>query len=148
VVLVILLTAFAVQMAVAKVWAQPYPAFFQPSFGGAVSPAGTTVMEEPTITVTYTDGTVMTVSHNDVMAKSQSLRLAVFTSAFSPDSPRLSAPGTVAWLGQRLTELGHGRHPARAVIQWREVTYDLGDRRPPRSATTDRTTITFGGERD
>jgi hypothetical protein len=88
------------------------------------------------------------VSHNDVMAESQSLRLAVFKSAFSPDSPRLSAPGTVAWLEQRLTELGGGRQPTRAVIEWREVTYDLEDRSAAQATTTDMTTLTFGGERD
>jgi hypothetical protein len=144
VVLVAVLVVFAVQLAATKIWAEPYPGLFQPSFGGAVPPAGTAVVEEPTVTVDYTDGTSATFSHLQVMAQSKSLPLAVFKSAFGPDSPRRSAPDTISWLERRLSDLGGGRQPERAVIEWRDVTYHLDDGLPPRSVDTDDTVITFG----
>jgi hypothetical protein len=144
VVLVVILVGFAGQLAVTKAWGEPYPGLFQPSFGGAVPPVGTAVVHEPTVIVLYADKTSATFSHLDVMAQSQSLPLAVFTSAFGPDSPRRSAPDTIAWLERRLADLGGGRRPERAVIEWRDVTYHLDDGRPPDSTVTDRTVITFG----
>jgi hypothetical protein len=142
----VILVGFAVQLALSMIWREPYPGLFQPSFGGAVDPAGTEVVEEPTVTVEYTDKTRAVVSQLQVMAQSQSLPSAVFKEDFGPESPRRSAPDTIAWLGRRLSDIGGGRQPERAVIEWRDVTYHLTDGRPPDSTVTDRLVITFGAE--
>lgn len=147
VLLALVLLVFVGQLGVLRVAREPYPGLFQPSFGGKVTGGSTTAISEPTVTATYTDGSTATFTHRAVMAQSQSLPSAVFSSAFAPDSPRRSAPETVRWLRQRLTDLGGGRHPERAVINWRTVTYDLHDELPPRVATTERTVYTFGGQR-
>ena len=99
------------------------------------------------VTVSYTDGSTTAFTHLQVMAQSTSLPLAVFRNAFGPNSPRRSDPDTVAWLEQRLSDLGGGRRPVQAIVSWRAVVYDLDGRRPPRVTTTDRTVISFGGER-
>jgi hypothetical protein len=143
----LLLVAFVVQLAVARVAQQPYPGLFQPGFPGRSVGARTMTVRQPAVTVTYTDGSTTTFTHLQVMAQSRSLPLAVFRSAFGPDSPRRSDPDTIAWLERRLSDLGGGRRPDHAVLSWRAVVYDLDDERPPRVTTTDRTVISFGGER-
>ena len=143
----VLLLVFVAQLGVTKVWSEPYPGLFQPAFGGSVDEAGTTSVMEPTVTASYADGTTESFSHRDVMAQSKSLQVAVFTSAFGPDSPRRDDPETVAWLERRLAVLGGGKQPESAVLDWREVTYDLADEQAPRSSTTERTTIDFGSAR-
>jgi hypothetical protein len=143
----LVVVAFVVQLVMIKVWHEPYPGLFQPAFGGRHARGGTTTVQQPTVTATYTDGTTTTFGHRDVMARSKSLQLAVFRSAFGPDSPRRSDPDTLAWLNRRLSDLGGGRQPDYAVLSWRAVAYDLDGDRPPRVTTTDRTVISFGGER-
>ncbi len=143
---IVVLVGFLVQLGVTVVWREPYPGLFQPSFGsGQVSEDGTTIVQEPTVTVTYTDGGGGTFTHRQVMAESKSLQLTVFRSAFGPDSPRRTDPETIAWLEHRLSDLSGGRQPARAVLVYNAVAYDLSGQRPPQASTTDRTVISFGG---
>ena len=131
------------------IWREPYPGLFQPSFGsGQVSEDGTTVVQEPTVTVTFADGGTATFTHRQVMAESKSLQLTVFRSAFGPDSPRRTDPETIAWLGQRVSDLAGGRQPEQAVLAYDAVTYDLFGQRPPQATTTDRAIISFGDARD
>ena len=144
----LVLVAFVLQLGVTVAWREPYPGLFQPSFGsGQVSNDGTTVVQEPTVTVAYADGVISTFTHRQVMAQSKALQLTVFRSAFGPDSPRRSDPATIAWLEQRLSELADGRQPEQAVLVYHAVAYDLLGQRPPQVTTTDRTVISFGGDR-
>jgi hypothetical protein len=146
-VFVLLPLAFALQLGVVHVAEEPYPGLFQPSFGGKVVGGRTASTAEPLVTATYEDGSTATFSHRQVMAQSRSLPSIVFASAFDPRSPRHSAPATVAWLEHRLTDLGGGRHPERAVIEWRTVAHPLDGAGPARASTTARTSYTFGGGR-
>ncbi len=143
----LLLIGFVVQLAVAKVWTEPYPGLFQPGFGGFGGaqgrPENMATVPEPTVMATYADGSTSTFSHRDVMERSKSGRMAVFQSAFGTDSPRRSDPQTVAWLQERLTELDGGRRPVSAVISWRDVAYDVDTRQPGRIVTTDSVVISF-----
>lgn len=144
----LVLMGFVLQLAVTVAWREPYPGLFQPSFGsGQVSNDGTTVVQEPTVTVAYTDGVTSTFTHRQVMAQSKALQLTVFRSAFGPDSPRRSDPATIAWLEKRLSELAGGRQPEQAELVYHAVAYDLLGQRPPQATTTDRTVISFGGDR-
>jgi hypothetical protein len=145
--LALILGAFLAQVTVTQVWREPYPAVSQPRFG-VVSPAGTAVVLEPTVVVTYADGSTATFNHLDVMAASKSEPVVAFRSAFGPDSPRRTEEGTVSWLENRLAELHNGDAPQSAVIEWGQVSYDLDEERPPTTQTVDRTEITFGGQLD
>ena len=87
VILALILIGFVAQVAVTQIWREPYPAVSQPRFG-VVSPAGTAVVMEPTVTVTYAGGATAEFNHLDVMAESKSEPVVAFRSAFGPDSPR------------------------------------------------------------
>jgi hypothetical protein len=143
--LALLLIIFPAQLAVLVIWGEPYPGLFQPKFGGELPVNGTVRAQEPILTVTFTDGSSSTFSHLQVMDQAKSLPLSIFRSAFGPTSPRRSDPRTVAWLKDKLHELGGGREPEQAVIDWRTVTYDLDEQRPPTYISTDRTVVTFRG---
>ena len=144
----LVLVGFVVQLAVTALWREPYPGLFQPSFGsGQVSDDGTTIVQEPIVTVTYADGGTTTFTHRQVMAQSKSLQLTVFRSAFGPHSPRRADPETVAWLERRLSDLAGGRAPERASLVYNAVAYDVWGQRPPQATSTDRTVISFGGDR-
>ena len=144
-VFVLVLAGFAMQVAVDEVWREPYPGLFQPAFGGTGPEAGVVESDEPTVTVAYADGSTETFTHLEVMAQAKSSPTRVFSTAFRPESPRRDLPGTVAWLEERVSDLGGGREPVRAVISWRTVRYDLDDDGPPRVTVGDRTVIPFGG---
>jgi hypothetical protein len=150
-----LLVGFTAQMAVTKVWREPYPGLFQPGFGGfggqQGQPGTMATVPAPTVTATYADGSTATFSDRDVMARSKSAPAAVFRSAFAaagPGSPRLRPldPRTSAWLDARLTELGGGRRPTSAVIAWHQVTFDVATRRPVGTATTDTVSVSFAAQ--
>lgn len=142
----VVLLVFAAQVAVTEGHREPYPALFQPSFGnGSVTPEGTTLRPQTTVTAVFADGTTASFGHMEVMAQSLSSPWRVLRSAFGPDSPRRTRPATVAWLEHRLYELT-GRHPQTAVVEWSDVAYDINDERPPESTVTDRYVISFGGE--
>lgn len=145
--LALVLLGFFFQVVVTQVWREPYPAVSQPRFG-VVSPAGTAVVLEPTVVVSYVDGSTATFNHLDVMAESKSEPVVAFRSAFGPDSPRREKEETISWLENRLAELHSGTAPESAVIEWGEVTYALDEQRPPSIEAVDRTVITFGSERD
>jgi len=145
---VLVLAGFAVQVAVNEIWREPYPGLFQPAFGGTGPVAGTVESDEPTVTVTYADGGTTTFTHLQVTAQAKSSPTRVFSTAFRPESPRRDLPGTVAWLEERVSDLGGGREPVRAVISWRTVSYDLDDNGPPHVTVSDRTVIPFGGEHE
>jgi hypothetical protein len=147
VVLGIILVGFVAQLVVAHYWGEPYPGVFQPRFS-AVAAGGTAVALEPTVAVTYSDDSTATFNHLDVMAESQALPLAVFRTAFSPNSPSRESDETVSWLQHRLSALHDGIAPRRAVIEWHKVTYWLDDHKPPKTERADRLVITFGGKRD
>jgi hypothetical protein len=145
----LVLVSVAVHLGVAKVWTEPYPALFQPGFGGfggrQGQPDTMTTAPQEAVVVTYADGGTASFSHLEVMRQSKSGPLAVFRSAFVVDSRRRSDPRTVAWLEQRLADLGGGRRPVRAVITGCEVTYDVYTRQPLRATTTDTVTVSFPG---
>jgi hypothetical protein len=144
----LVLVGFVIQLAVTVLWREPYPGLFQPSFGsGQVRDDGTTIVREPIVTVTYADGGTATFTHRQVMAESKSLQLTVFRSAFGADSPRRADPETIAWLQRRLSVLAGGREPEQAVLVYMAVAYDVSGQRPPEARTTDRTVISFGGDR-
>jgi hypothetical protein len=149
----LLLVGFVAQVVVMKVLTEPYPGLFQPGFGGFGGnqgrPEAMATVAQPVVTVTYANGSTATFSHRSVMERSKSGQLAVFESAFGADSPRHPDPQTVAWLEKRLIDLGGGRQPLRAIVSWRNVTYDLDTRQPHRIATTNTMVISFldGGER-
>jgi hypothetical protein len=125
---------------------EPYPALFQPSFGnGSVTKQHTIVGDEPTMVVTYAGGARKTFDHLDINAAAKSSPLTTFRSTFGPTSPRRDKAATVAWLEQRLTDLGGGRRPVSAVLTWRNVAYHLDGDRHVDSVVTDRHTYTFGG---
>ena len=67
----LLLVGFAAQLAVAKVWSEPYPGLFQPGFEGFGGkqgrPENMTTVPAPVVTATYADGSTATFSHRDVM---------------------------------------------------------------------------------
>jgi len=142
---VLVLAGFVAQVAVDEIWREPYPALFQPGFGGIGPVAGTVDSDEPTVTVVYTDGDAETFTHLEVMAQAKSSPTRVFSTAFRPDSPRRDLPETVAWLEQRLSDLGGGREPVRAVVSWRTAHYDLDDDGPPSFTAGDRAVVPFGG---
>ncbi|MCK6210635.1 hypothetical protein KZX45_08790 [Georgenia sp. EYE_87] len=142
---ILVLTGFVAQVAVDEMWREPYPGLFQPGFGGIGPVAGTVDSDEPTVTVVYTDGGSATFTHLEVMAQAKSSPTRIFSTAFRPDSPRRDLPGTVAWLERRVSDLGGGREPVRAVISWRTAHYDLDDDGPPRFTVGDRTVVPFGG---
>ena len=146
-VLAVIVVGFIAQMVVQQVWREPYPGVFQPRFG-VVSPAGTVVVLEPTVLVTYVDGSTATFDHLDAMVESKSEPAVVFTSAFGPDSPRRESVDTISWLEHRLSELHDGTRPQDAVIEWGQVTYALDEQTPPSTRIVDRNVITFGGPRD
>ena len=144
----LVVVGFVIQLAVTVLLREPYPGLFQPSFGsGQVNDDGTTIVQEPIVTVTYADGGTARFTHRQVMAESKSLQLTVFRSAFGPDSPRRADPETTAWLERRLSVLAGGREPEQAVLVYNAVTYDLLGQRPPQGTTTDRTVISFGADR-
>ena len=126
---------------------EPYPALYQPAFGGAVPGGGVAVTREPAVLVTYADGSRETYDHDDVMAESPYQRASVFRSAFGPTSPRRTDPDNVRWLVDRVTALGDGREPVAIVIEDHEVTRELGSRRPPRVVVTARDTVDLGSAR-
>jgi hypothetical protein len=142
---VLVLAGFAVQVAVDEIWREPYPALFQPGFGGIGPVAGTVESDEPTVTVVYADGNAETFTHLEVMAQAKSSPTRVFSTAFRPGSPRRDLPETVAWLEQRVFDLGGGREPVRAVISWRTAHYGLDDDGPPSFTVGDRAVVAFGG---
>lgn len=142
---VLLLVGFLVQVAVNAIWREPYPGLFQPAFGGTGDVAGTVESDEPTVTVTYTDGTTATFTHLEVMAQAKSSPTRVFSTALGPKSPRRDLPETVAWLEQRVSDLGGGRQPVSALIDWRTAHYDLTGDGPPQYTEVDQTLIPFGG---
>ncbi|MFD1504240.1 hypothetical protein ACFSBG_00935 [Georgenia yuyongxinii] len=100
------------------------------------------------MTVVYADGDTSTFTHLQVMAQAKSSPTRVFSTAFRPDSPRRDLPETVAWLKERVSDLGGGREPVSAVITWRTAHYDLDDGGPPRFTVADRTVVPFGSGRE
>ncbi|WP_127129781.1 hypothetical protein [Georgenia sp. SYP-B2076] len=147
-VLALLLIGFAGQMAITEIWREPYPGLFQPAFGGTGPVVGTVDSDEPTVTVTYADGTAATYTHLEVMAQAKSSPTRIFSTAFGPKSPRRDLPGTTAWLERRVADLGGGREPVSAVIDWRTAHYDLSGEAPTRFTEVDRTVIPFGGQHE
>lgn len=144
----LVLVGVVVQLGVAKIWTEPYPALFQPGFGGfggrQGQPETMATVPQVAVVVTYADGSTASFSHLEVMRQSKSGPLVVFRSAFA-DSRRRSDPRTVAWLEQRLADLGGGRQPVRAVIIEREVTHAIDDPQPLRVSTTGTVAVSFGG---
>lgn len=144
----LVLVSVVAQLGVAKIWTEPYPALFQPGFGGfggrQGQPDTMATVPQVAVVVTYADDSTASYSHLEVMRQSKSSPLVVFRSAFADDHRR-SDPRTVAWLGQRLADLGGGRRPVRAVITEREVTYAIDDPEPLRVTTTDTVAVSFPG---
>jgi hypothetical protein len=144
---VLALLMFVAQLVVTDGRREPYPALFLPSFGdGSVTPHGTVVRPEATVLAIYADGSTAHFDDLEVMGQAKSSPRRGFRSAFGPGSPRRSAPATIDWLEHRLYQLGR-HHPERAVVEWRDVAYDINGERPPQSTITDRTVISFGAGR-
>lgn len=136
-----LLIGFIGQLAVAKVWTEPYPGLFQPGFGGfggkQGAPENMTTVPQSVVTASYADGSTATFVDWVVMEQSKSAPSAVFQSAFGAHRTRPFDPRTVAWLERRLADLHDGRRPVRAVISWRDVVHDIDTGQPLRITTTD-----------
>jgi len=126
---------------------EPYPALYQPAFGGAVPGGGVAVTRQPAVLVTYADGSEATYDHDDVMAASPYQRASVFRSAFGPESPRRTHPENVRWLVERVTALGGGREPVEIVLEDHQITRELGTRKPPQVVVTARDTVDLGSAR-
>nr|WP_297427036.1 hypothetical protein [uncultured Actinotalea sp.] len=142
---VLLVAGFAVQLAVHERWREPYPALSQPAFGGAVPGGNVAVADEPVVEVTYADGTTRVFGHREIMAQSKSSPITVYGNAFHPESPRRHDPETVAWLSERVAQLGGGREPQTITLDWQVARYDLRAGGPPVYSSLDRLELDLAG---
>lgn len=122
---------FAAQIVAVEFVREPYPALFQPAFGGGVPKGGVASTIAPVFVATYPDGTTAEFDHLDVMAQAQVTRSFVVQSTWGQDTPRRTDPDNAAWLRERLARLGDGREPVSATIEWRRTAHDLSGQRPP-----------------
>lgn len=110
---------------------QPYPAFYQPSFGSITPAEGVAGTTEPVVVAVYPDGSTADFATADVVAGAEVDPTFVLQATFGQDTPRRTDPENVAWLQRRLTALGGGQAPASATIEWRRTVRDLVGDAPP-----------------
>ncbi len=113
------------------VWrAEPYPALVLPGFpahcAGCLLETGVPQAKEPAVVVRFADGVPQRVPLDSLLPAGPSVRLMVFTAAFS-DGRVTTDPGAVAWLRSRTARLFPDHRPTGLDIIWRTATYRAAD---------------------
>ncbi|MCV7207772.1 hypothetical protein [Mycolicibacterium canariasense] len=113
------------------VWrAEPYPALVLPGFpaqcAGCLLETGVPRTKEPAVVARFTDGAPRRVPLDSLLPAGPSVRLMVFTAAFS-DGSVATDPDAVAWLRSRTAQLFPGYQPTGLDIVWRTATYRAAD---------------------
>ena len=126
----LVVTLLPVQLAIRELIAEPYPALYQPSFGGAPRSAEVAASTEPVVVVTTRSGEEHEVPYRDVLPPTGVLPAVVFRVAFFVPGDAVAVE-TRAWLRDRLLAMKAGSDPMELIITWENVEYDLrtGERR-------------------
>ncbi|QBI20302.1 hypothetical protein ER308_12500 [Egibacter rhizosphaerae] len=110
-------------MLVARLWSEPYPALYQPSFAGAAQGGEQVEFTVPRVTMHARGGEDLRLHHMDLMAESRVAEIAVFSTAFPADNleDALEDSSNAQWLQSRLEELT-GESPEAATVEWIRYT--------------------------
>ncbi len=110
--------------------AEPYPALVLPGFpaqcAGCLLETGIPRANEPAVVVRFSSGAPRRVPLDSLLPAGPSVRLMVFTAAFSDDSVA-TVPDAIAWLRARTARLFPGDQPTGVDIVWRTATYRAAD---------------------
>ena len=139
--------AIPVELAVSRLYAEPYPALFQPSFAGVPVSGDGVPTVEPTITVTLADGGVAHPSVSELLpADTDVLPSIVLSKALRPATDSRAAE-TRAWFAARLERLYPGRGAQTLRVEWHSVAYSVasGKRHDLGISRTETMTLTGAG---
>jgi hypothetical protein len=121
---------------------EPYPALILPGFpatcSGCLLETGEPKAREPLLFVRFSDGRTQQVPLDTILPPGPSVRLMVFTAAFT-DQSIAANPDAIAWLRSKVDGQFPGRSVSGLDIVWRAATYRRAD--PASTTYTPQNTI-------
>lgn len=109
---------------------EPYPALFQPSFGGDGQHPGVAHVTRMDFFVTYDDGSTQQFDNRDVLYDSPILETPIMAMGFGIHEGKgimETAPSSITWGAQRVREISGNKSVKDARIDWTKKSYRLAD---------------------
>lgn len=109
---------------------EPYPALFQPSFGGDGQHPDVAHVTRMDFFVTYDDGTTQQFDNKDVLYDSPILHTPIMAMGFGIHEGKgimETAPSSITWGAQRIREISGDKSVKDARIDWTKSGYGLAD---------------------
>ena len=136
------LLVLPVQMLASRLWSEPYPALYQPSFASSAKEDNVLVVEVPRVDAVFSDGRRASFSHIEVVGDVATSEMTIFNAGLQTSASRIDEVETVAWLHERLENLG-GAAPTSARISWHRYEQPIAEEMPQAVETTHEVEVDF-----